>query len=110
AFLKLIDVPAAGNDQPRSWLHGPCCITDASERFSQRPCADPIHFGAEAERGANRVQVGIDQTWDHRAALQIDGACRWTGQLADIRRAASHKNAAAVDGDRLTRRELAVYG
>ena len=107
-LLELLHVPAAGDDQPRAGLSS-CAPRrgSAPSASAQRTRADPVHLGAEAERGANGVQVRVDQAGDHRAALQIDHARRRPGQLAHVRRAAERRDLPVADRERFLRVERA---
>ena len=58
-----------------AWL-----LRDASRsRFNasaRRGRANPVHFGAEAQRRTRRMHVRIDEAWNDGASLQIDRARR----------------------------------
>ena len=95
-LLELLLGPAAGDDQPAAGPARVARLAHAAERFLQRRGADPVHLGGEAERGADRVHVRIDQARDHRAALQVDHAGRLARQLADFRIGSDRENAVAV--------------
>ena len=56
-----------------------------------------IRDSAEAERGANRVHVGIDQARDHGPALKIDQARLPSRQFLKVRGWASGDDAAVAD-------------
>ncbi len=83
---------------------------NAIQRFGERSRADPIHFGAEAERGANGVHVRIDQAGDHGASFQIDHARLLPGHLAQIGGRADGDDPAVAHGDRLRRGKFRVDG
>ncbi len=55
-------VPAARNDQPCAGLARARGGADSRECLGQRARADPVHLARERERGADRVQVRVDQT------------------------------------------------
>ncbi len=103
-------VPAARHDQPRAGRHALCRRVNARHRFRQRARTDPVHFGRERQRRANRVQVRIDEPRDHGAAAEIDDARGRARELADLVAAAEREHLAVADRERFLHRRARVDG
>ncbi len=107
-LLELLHIPAARDDQPRARLHPPRSLVDPAQRLGEGCCANPIHLGPEGLAGPNRMHVGIDQTRDDRAALQIDHTRLGARKFSDVNVAANNHNFAIAYRDSLASRELIV--
>jgi hypothetical protein len=109
-FPELLHVPAAGDDEPRARLHRFRRVGDARERVDERRRAYPVDLGGKRLRRADGVQVRVDQARDHRAALQIDDARLWSGELAHVCRRPQRRDFAVTDRQRLADGRLRVDG
>jgi hypothetical protein len=109
-LLELLLVPSAGDDQPRPRLHRPRRVLHAAERFFERAHADPVHFRGEAEGGADRVQMGIDQTRNDRSSAEINHPRLRSGQLAHLGRRAKRHDASVANRQRFAHRRLSIDG
>ena len=83
ALLELLFRPAAGDDEPGTWLGSARRVAQAAQRFLNRLCSEPVHLGAIAQRRADRMHVRIDQPRNHRAPAKIDYARLLAGEALD---------------------------
>jgi hypothetical protein len=109
-LLELLRVPSTSHDQPRAWLHRPRRILHAAERLLEGADADPVHLGREAERGANGVQVRIDETRDHGAPAQVNHARLRASQLAHLGRRTERCDASAANRHSFAHGRLRIDG
>jgi hypothetical protein len=72
------------DDEPGAGLRGAGRQPQPLERVGERPRANPVHLGAEAQRRPGRVHVRVDEARDDGAAAEIDAARRRPGQLRDV--------------------------
>jgi hypothetical protein len=79
---ELLLGPAAGDDDPGSGLLLLCSLTDLLQRVFQRGHADPVHLGAEGQRGADAVDVSVGESGNNRAATEIYQFCGLAGELS----------------------------
>ena len=71
-FPELLYIPAAGDNQPCSRFHRSSGLPDFAQRIIERRRPNPIHFRTETQSSADTVQVGVDQSGNHRSSLKID--------------------------------------
>src|SRR4029450_7161916 len=105
-FLELLHVPTAGDNQPRAWLHRARRVAYSTERFNDRCRANPVHLGTEAQAGAYRVKVRIDQAGNDGSTLKIDDPGFPICQLTHVGRRPDRKNPAATERERVGEGEL----
>ena len=103
-------VPAAGDDEPAARRPRSRGRADPRQRFGQRPRADPVHLGAERQRGAHGVQMRVDEPRDDRAAAELDDARGRAREAANLRRAAERQDLAVANRERFAQRRLRVDG
>ena len=107
---KLLLGPAAGDDDPGSGLLRLCSLTDFLQRVFQRGHADPVHLGAEGQRGADAVDVAVGEPWNHGAAAEVDQFCTSAGELPHRCGGTGGEDFAVGNRHRLLRGEVLVDG
>ena len=109
-LLELLLGPAAGHDDPRAGFLRLRRLADFFQRLLQRGNADPVHLGAEGQRGADAVDMSVGEAGNHGAAAEVDQPGLAAGQLLHRRRGAGGQHPAVVDRQRLLRRKILVDG
>ena len=95
-LLELLLGPAAGHDDPRAGFLGLRRLPDFFQRLLERGNADPVHLGAEGQRGADAMDMPVGKAGDHGAAAEVDQPGLVAGQFLHRRRGAGGQHPAAV--------------
>jgi hypothetical protein len=111
AFLgELLFGPAAGHHDPGAGLLGLGGLADFLQRRFQGRYADPVHFAAEGERGADAVNVAVGEAGNDGAAAEVDQACPVAGESRHRHRGARGQHLAVADHQRLGNRKIRIDG
>ena len=96
-----------------SVIHSPGLVTAGAPADVLQHVRDGLHVGHRVielvHRRVGGVHVGVDQSGQHRLALQVDLARLRTGQLADLGVGAHRHNAVAPHGHRAGDAEALVH-
>ena len=101
-FLELLRVPATRDDQPGTRLLRQGGFVDSAHGLDERCCSNPIHFRRKRLACTDGMDMGIDQTRNDRATLQVDHTRPRARLLSHIRVAAYHCNFAIANSEGIT--------